>query len=267
MTPLHGSPLDGQPSRRAILPGLAALLSPAFLKAAPRPDQQITVGALLSLTGSWSDLGSQCKLMLEIGSVEMEDFLRHFDGRPPYNSKFEGVQFELLIEDTALDPQRAANAAARLIRRGAQFIIGPQSSSEVREVKKITDPAGVVQVSPGSTAGTLSLPNDTVFRFVPDDSQESKAVVEVAALQGIKAICPVWRADDGNRGLVNALRQFGPGGGIQVTNGFEYATTGAPFPQIASSLAGVVAGVKAGLGAKKVSVYIAAVDGGADWAP
>jgi len=170
----------------------------------------------------------------------------------------------LLIEDTALDPQRAAAAASRLIARGAQFIIGPQSSSEVREVKKITDPAGIVQASPGSTAGTLSLPNDTVFRFVPDDSQESKAVVEVAAAMGITRIVPVWRADDGNRGLVNALRLFGPGAGITVLAGLEYPATNPVFSNVAATIEAQVAGLKVSPGLSKVAVYMAAFDEGAD---
>jgi branched-chain amino acid transport system substrate-binding protein len=169
-----------------------------------------------------------------------------------------------MIEDTALDPQKAATAAAALIKRGAQFIIGPQTSSEVRAVKPITDAAGVVLVSQGSTAGTLSLPNDTVFRFVPEDSQESKAVAEVAAQDGIKVICPVWRGDDGNRGLVNALRLFGPGAGVQILDGFEYPVTGATFSATAASLAAVVATQKATKSLSEIAIFMAAFDEGAD---
>lgn len=238
-----------------------------MLHAAGRPDQKITVGALLSITGNWSDLGTQAKVMLDIGSQDLQKLLADYNVKAPYTAAFSGVEFEILVEDTQLDPQKAAVAAARLIERGAQFLIGPQSSSEVREVKKITDPAGVVLVSPGSTAGTLSLPGDTVFRFVPDDSIESKAIAQVAAKRdGLQVIVPVWRADDGNRGLVTALKNFGPGLGLTVaSDNFEYATSLASatdFGPLVAQLGARVAALSNG-GATKVGVFVAAFDEGA----
>jgi branched-chain amino acid transport system substrate-binding protein len=256
-------------SRRAALQSLGALLAssaaPSLLSAAARPDQTITVGALLSITGNWSDLGTQARGMLEVGSQDLKQLLADYNVKPPFTPAFAGVDFEILIEDTQLDPQKAAAAAQRLIQRGAQFIIGPQSSAEVRAVKPITDAAGVVLVSPGSTAGTLSLPGDTVFRFVPDDSIESKAIAQVASKKdGIQAIVPVWRADDGNRGLVNALKNFGPGLNLQVHNGFEYATTlasQADFASLVTQVGNAVAAYKNQ--GKKTAVFLAAFDEGA----
>jgi branched-chain amino acid transport system substrate-binding protein len=174
------------------------------------------------------------------------------------------VEFQLLFEDTQLDPQKAATAATRLIREGAQFLIGPQTSSEVAQVKPITDAAGVVLVSPGSTSSTLSIANDTVFRFVPDDRLESKAIAQVAAEAGIKAICPVWRADNGNRGLANSLKQFGPGAGLVVNTGIEYPTSGANFSAIAGNLAGIVTQLNQTYSLSQIAIFLAAFDEGAD---
>src|SRR5262249_50670947 len=206
--------------------------------------------------------GTQSKLMMTIASQDLDPLLAHFNMNPP--RKNVGVNFELLVEDTQLNPQKAATAAARLIRQGAQFLIGPQTSAEVAQVKPIPDAAGVVLVSPGSTASSLSIANDTVFRFVPDDRLESKAVAQVAAQAGIKAICPVWRADDGNRGLANSLKQFGPGLGLTVATGIEYPAAGANFSSVAASLAGIIAQLKLSYSLNQIAVFLAAFDEGAD---
>lgn len=256
------SKLNVATSRRALFaPGLLALLTPAFAAKGARPDANITVGGLFSLTGNSSDLGNQCSLMMKIASGDLDPLLHDYNASPP--AKEQGVSFELLVEDTQLDPQKAAAAAARLIHRGAQFLIGPQTSSEVSQVKVITDAAGIALISPGSTASTLSIPNDTVFRFVPDDTLETKAVAQLAASEGIQAICPVWRGDDGNRELVNSLKQYGPGMGIAVSQGLEFPPAGANFASLASSLAGIVATLKAAHSLNQIAIFLAAFDRGA----
>jgi len=249
-------------SRRAFAPGLFSLFAPALLPKSPNSDVTITVGGLFSLTGNSLDLGTQSKLMMTIASQDLEPLLANFNMNPP--SRNVGVNFALLFEDTQLDPQKAAIAAASLIRRGAEFLIGPQTSSEVAQVKPITDAAGVVLVSPGSTASSLSLPNDTVYRFVPDDRLESKAIAQVAVEAGIKVICPVWRADAGNRGLANSLKQFGPGLGLTVAAGIEYPTAGANFASVANGLATIVAQLKQSYSLNQIAIFLAAFDEGAD---
>jgi branched-chain amino acid transport system substrate-binding protein len=245
-------------SRRAFAPGLLSLFAPALLASSDKPDVTVTVGGLLSLTGNSSDLGTQSKLMMNIASHDLDALLGDFNMNPP--ARDVGVQFSLLIEDTQLDPQKAAAGAARLIREGAQFIIGPQTSSEVAQVKPITDAAQVVMVSPGSTASSLSLANDSVFRFVPDDTLESKGVAQAAAAAGIKAICPVWRGDDGNRGLAGSLKQFGPGLGINVATGIEYPVSGADFGAVAAGLAAIVAQLKITYSLNQIAIFLAAFD-------
>jgi branched-chain amino acid transport system substrate-binding protein len=249
-------------SRRAFAPGLLSLFAPALLAKSNNPDVTITAGGLFSLTGNSSDLGTQSKLMMTIASKDVDPLFTDFNMNPP--SKNVGVDFHLLFEDTQLDPQKAAAAASRLIQQGAQFLIGPQTSAEVARVKPITDAAGVVLVSPGSTASSLSIPNDTVFRFVPDDKLESKAVAHVAVQAGIKAICPVWRGDDGNRGLANSLKQFGPGLGLAVAAGIEYPASGANFASVAGSLAAIVAQLKLTYSLNQIAIFLGAFDEGAD---
>jgi len=246
------------PSRRAFAPGLLSLFAPALLAGRGQPDVTIKVGGLFSLTGNSSDLGTQSKLMLSIAANDLQPMLEFYNANPPAGSI--GVAFELLIEDTKLDPQTAANAATTLIGKGVQFLIGPQTSSEVAAVKPITDQHRVVLVSQGSTASSLSLPNDSVFRFVPDDTLESKAAAQAAASVGIKAIVPVWRGDDGNRGLVSSLKTFASQFQLTVAAGYEYAITVTDFTSVAASLESAVSQLKSTYSLQQIAIYLAGFD-------
>ena len=82
----------------------------------------ITVGALLSLTGSWSTLGLTSRALLQMAVAEINSFFASV-GSPG--------RVRLQVEDTALDPKAAVNALKVLAGSGARLVIGPQSSAEV----------------------------------------------------------------------------------------------------------------------------------------
>jgi branched-chain amino acid transport system substrate-binding protein len=183
----------------------------------------LTIGALLSLTGDWSTLGIASKALLEIAVAEINAF-------------FEATQTPgrvmLRVEDTKLEPERAVNAFRSLVGAGASLIIGPQSSAECRAILPLLGDSGVIAISQGSTAGSLSLAGDFLYRFVPDDAIEGEALVAAAETMLTQTIVPVWRADPGNRGIAAAVRrQFTALGGT-VTAGFEYPVEKEDFPAI-----------------------------------
>jgi branched-chain amino acid transport system substrate-binding protein len=114
----------------------------------------------------------------------------------------------------------------------------------------------MIAISQGSTASSLSLPGDNLFRFVPDDSVEAQAVVAMAKAGGIQTIVPCWRADAGNQGLAASVRRLFTAAGGTVTQGIEYPTDSPSFADVTKTLAGQVASGPAG----KTAVYLAAFD-------
>jgi branched-chain amino acid transport system substrate-binding protein len=183
----------------------------------------LTIGALLSLTGDWSTLGIASQALLEIAVAEINAF-------------FEATQapgrVSLRVEDTRLEPERAVNAFKSLTGAGASLIIGPQSSAECRAILPLLGEAGVIAISQGSTAGSLSFPNDFLYRFVPDDAVEGEALVAAASALATHTIIPVWRADPGNRGIAIAVRRGFTAIGGTVTAGVEYPTEKEDFPAV-----------------------------------
>ena len=79
----------------------------------------ITIGALLSLTGDWSTLGITSKALLEIAVAEINAF---------FDATSTPGRVTLRVEDTKLDPAAAVNGLRSLAGAGAKLVIGPQSS-------------------------------------------------------------------------------------------------------------------------------------------
>lgn len=210
-------------------------------------DSDITIGALLSLTGDWSTLGIASRALLEIAVGEINDFHAAL-GAPG--------RVRLRVEDTRLEPAAAVSATQAMAGSGVKFVIGPQSSSEARSILPVLEQNGMIAISQGSTAGSLSLPGDNLYRFVPDDAGEAAAVVGMAKAHGIRRIVPAWRADAGNRGLAIAVRRlFTAAGGI-VTPGIEYGADATAFGDVLRTISS-----EAAVGpAAQTAVYLASFD-------
>src|SRR5207248_1224204 len=135
-------------------------------------------------------------------------------------------------------------------------VIGPQSSSEVRAVRAAANSLGVVLISQGSTAHSLAIRGDNVFRFVPDDVRESEAMVALLRRDGIDAIVRVWRNDTGNAGLARSVRERFRRVGGSVAEGIRYGTSASDFNPVLARVRAEVASLRS-RGASRVAVYLA----------
>jgi branched-chain amino acid transport system substrate-binding protein len=146
---------------------------------------ELKVGALLDFTGDWQTLGKASKAAIELAEEDI-------NGR----AGKEGLpRISVTIKETGLDPKRALEGLKELYDDGVRVVIGPQSSSEVREILPFAKEKGIIVISQGSTSSTLSTGGDTVFRLPPDDRQETAAIAALMKEDGITAIVPAWRAD------------------------------------------------------------------------
>ena len=134
---------------------LLALVSfAAKVEARQRPAQPpVKIGVLADLTDGWSTLGKNTVAALQIAASRIA---AQTNGRQ---------RFQLLIRDTQLDPSEALDAIRDLNSRGVKIIIGPQSSAEVAMIKPFADANNILVISQGSTASSLAVPNDNIFRF------------------------------------------------------------------------------------------------------
>lgn len=241
--------------------GLAALALPAIVAAASLgsscqststepapPEREVLVGGLFALTGNWTTLGKAGQASLELA---VEDVNKYLAGNAA------GVRFVAAIEDTKLDPEIALAKVQALKARGAQLLIGPQSSAEVERLKPFVDANDMLLVSPSSTAGTLAIVGDNVFRFTPSDSLEGVAIAAMMWADGKRVVIPVWRDDPGNAGLEKATRAAFTALGGTMLPGIK--TTGA-FSAIAAQLSTQVRAAAAQSESTKIGIYLPTFD-------
>jgi branched-chain amino acid transport system substrate-binding protein len=215
--------------------------------------REVHIGALLSLTGGGATLGTTSNAALEIAARR-------------WNAGKEGkkVKVVLDVENTNLEAEQAQAALARLADRGVRIVIGPQSSSEVAAIADQAASRGVLLVSQGSTASSLALPDDDVFRFVPTDRVETRATTDLALDNGATTIVPMWRNDRGNNGLVESLRAAATASGATVTDGVRYETDTTDFSAALADLSTQVEAAVGSAGPNTVAVYLAGFEEVAD---
>lgn len=243
-----------RPVRAAVaLLALAAVAGCDDTGTISRVPSEVVIGGVFSLTGNWSSLGVTGKAAMELA---VEDVNAYSAGR--------GVTFRADVRDSKLDPASALAAAQSLKAAGAQVIVGPQSSAELAAMKSWVDANNVLVVSPSSTAGSLAVAGDRIFRFTPADSLEGVAVSALMWDDGIRALVPVWRADAGNQGLHAATAaRFASLGGT-VSAGTEYAADATAFAPTVSAVGAQVRQALATHPAAQVGVYLAGFDEVAD---
>ena len=214
------------------------------------PTDELTVGALLDLKSGWTTLGRASRVTLRLAVADANARLAR---------RGSGTRVRLKVIDVHGDPQATVRALRRLAAAGVRVVIGPQASAEVRAVRAAAGALGVVLISQGSTAHSLAVRGDNVFRFVPDDLREGEALVALLRRDGVDAIVPVWRNDAGNAGLADSvLKRFRRLGG-SVADGVRYGTGVSDFTPTIDRVRTQVGSLRAG-GASRVAVYLAAFD-------
>jgi branched-chain amino acid transport system substrate-binding protein len=236
---------------RGIIVGLVSVLigfSPE-VQAAKRSKQPVKVGVLADLTDGWSTLGKNTVAALQIAA---ENIQTQTNGRR---------RFRFLVRDTQLDPSKALDAIMDLDHRGVKIVVGPQSSSEVAMIKPYADSHNILVISQGSTASSLAIPGDNIFRFCPNDRREAEAIVALMQHDGIHAIVPLWRNDRGNNGLHDSVQiRFQALGGT-VASGFRYEPTTTDFSAATNSVASQIASlIGGGTNPSAIAVYLAAFE-------
>ena len=205
----------------ALLPVLVVLVA-ACGGGGGSSEDSVTIGALLPLSGDLASYGeaSQATLQAALDAINEDTEL----------------SVELVTRDTETDPEAAQSALEELDADGINVVIGPYASSTVEAVKDYADINGIVLVSPLSTAGTLAIPDDNIYRVTPDERAEGEALAAVLAEDGIDTVIPVTRDDPGNRGLQVGLKAAFEAAGGTVVEGVTYGPDVTDFDAVVADI-------------------------------
>ena len=241
--------------KKILFSAIAVLVIAVTFQSCGKKDAErtISVVGLFSLTGNWSSLGITSKAALEVASEDINQYLT------AKNTHY-GVKFT--VYDTKLDAELTKTYFAKAKYEGAKFIIGPQSSAELAALKPLADDAELLVISQSSTAGSLAIPRDAIFRFCPPDKIEGAATAATIYTKGFKGLVTVSRDDAGNKGLQAATGAAFTAKGGQTAATTPYATTGANYAALIATIKAQVNTLIGVHGANKVGIYLASFDEG-----
>ena len=176
---------------------------------------EVAIGVLLPLTGDLATYGENGKYAIELAEADINDYVKSKLGLD--------ITFKFYIEDTKTSAEGALNAIKTLAAKGIKFVLGPYASSEVRNIMSYAQENDILIVSPSSTAPALAVAGDNVFRTVPTDLLQGKALAKVIWESGIRKLVIIYRNDDWGIGLANSVKEnFEALGGEAVAIPYDY---------------------------------------------
>ena len=225
---------------------IATAVTSACAPSAPTTEE-IKFGALLPLTGDLSAGGEGAQAALEIATDEINDYLSEVNSN---------ARVTLVIEDTQASPAVALDKLDSLAQNGIKMVIGPDSSAELQAIKAYADKNGILVLSHASTVASLAIPDDNIFRFVPDDTNLAEATAILMWEDGIRAIISIWRGDVWGEQLLKATKTRFETLGGNVIDGISYDPTAGSFGTEMETLDSMVSEAIAEYGTGAVAVYL-----------
>jgi branched-chain amino acid transport system substrate-binding protein len=205
----------------------------------------VDIGLILPLSGDLATHGLENLEGSKFGVVEFNKYLEEIGA---------SWTLKMTSEDSATNPVIALEKLTSLNAKGIKMIVGPETSSNIRNIKGYSDSNNMLLVSCCSSAPALAIPNDSVYRLVPDDSNQGTALSKLIQYEGIEVLVPVWRGDTWGDGLSAATTSsFVQRGGI-IDEGVRYNPESPEFSASTSLLAEIVQGYVDEYGKDKVGV-------------
>ena len=206
---------------------------------------EISVGSLLPLTGDLATHGEENMEGTRLGVADFNEYLA---------DKGADWSIRLVEEDSQTNPVVALEKLTALNARGVSIVIGPETSSNIRNIKGYSDENNMLLLSCCSTAPNLAIEGDSVYRLAPDDTNQGAALATLAAESGIDAIVPIWRGDAWGDGLRDATRDSFSAKGGEVVDGVRYNPEAPEFSAAVSLLNDRVTEAVDEYGADRVAV-------------
>ncbi|MEM3922921.1 MAG: ABC transporter substrate-binding protein [Zestosphaera sp.] len=152
------------------------------------PEKKVyTIGFTLPLSGELSSIGKVWEKVVQLAIEDLNKEVQAYG----FN-----VEFRSVILDDGTTAERALQNVQSFVQQGIKVVIGPAASAQVKAVKSYVDANKIVLISPSSTAPTLAIPNDYIFRTVGSDAGQAKALATLAYQEGARKVIVFYRNDE-----------------------------------------------------------------------
>lgn len=194
---------------------IASMMAGVSVASAEIPEE-VLVGGVFDITGSWSEEGSMSRIAAQHAVDDFNAYLVDLGAE---------WQMTMLTEDSqALGPVAFEKVQA-LKSRGVDILLGMGFSSHLHQSAGYVKSHNMLVISHASQAADLEI-DDNMFRLVPSDSNQAPAVVAMIEDAGIEVLVPFIRDDTWGNGMLNGVKDQFSG---TIPDEFRYPTTGLEF--------------------------------------
>jgi len=155
----------------------------------------VKIGGLLSLTGSASQWGKNCKNGIDLAVEQLN---------AKNKNKF---QYKIIYQDTKAEAKTAISAFYKLQSEKVKFIIGDVSSSVNLAIAPLADKEKIIVISPAATSPKLTNAGEYTFRTWNSDTEEAITMANYCKTNNIKNITLLLINNDYGIGLQNAFKE------------------------------------------------------------
>jgi branched-chain amino acid transport system substrate-binding protein len=198
MSPMH------KLTRRAFATAAALTAAALATTLLPSTAQQaakapIKIGALLSLTGDLQAYGENCLKGIKLALKQINEA-----------GGVLGSQIQVVEADDQTSAQPAIDAAKRLVNvEKVAAIVGALGSGVTIPVATtVTVPSKIPQISPASTAPTITTldDDDFLFRTVPSDAFQGVALAQITREEQLDRLAVIYINNDYGQGLADSFK-------------------------------------------------------------
>ena len=175
--------------------------------------KEFVVGAIIPFTGSYSSIGKPVKVALEKAEHDVNKYFEKMNS---------SSRFNLVMANSKSSPEDSLEAIKQLHSIGVKIIVGPATSTAVLGAKEYADTNDIILISYSSTSPLLSIPEDNLFRLVPDDVNQGKVIAKRMVDDGIKVVVPMWRGDIYGNELYKSTKYQFEKLGVKIEEGINY---------------------------------------------
>lgn len=206
------------------------VFNPAVSQVAPTPSGALRLGAIISQDPE-GDPDTQAALRL--AEADVNAYLQRAGS---------DRRISLSVEGTQYDPDKALAALQKLQAAGIKTVVGPETSAELQALSAPARAAGTVLISHGSTAGSLAVPDDGIFRLIPSDRTQGPVIARLLAEAGAQRVVIAYRDDSFGQGLRDSVSAACAARGLTVVARIAIPVEGADYPALANQIAQAATG-------------------------
>lgn len=158
-----------------------------------------TIGIMISDKGDFSTHGSEMVMASQMAIYDFNQYLKNKNA-------------DWQLNTVSIDSGNPLHDIKKLKSQNIKLIVGAETSSKVSQIMDYANSNEMIVISPSSTAPSLAVA-DNIYRLVPDDTNQGKAIASLLEYQNIKSAILIVRNDtwgiDLSQTITNAYEKKG----------------------------------------------------------